>query len=502
MASKPGSLINRKIAIAVLSVSAVASIAVSSAQIFHYWTEGRKQAAADVGKHVEKMQKTLANSVWYLDEMEVMSAIEQISTGRGVVKVDLVVKGKDGIFAEIGASLPKYDFEKKWSIKGPTIGAPDEIGEIRVFGTYKDIDDAIIEQAIFLVLTNAVKGILISLIFLLVIDRLVSQPLRDLMYHLYRFNVDDIVPVARRSVRIRDEIDHLIDALNDMQGAVKRAREDEISARTDLKRSQADITGFSNKMAVAEVTTSVLHDINNILSSLNLLVLRVKRDSKVKTAAELLPTLVADVEKTIQNLMGIIRAQQSMANGKNDAWDTVSIDKIVQDAVAVESYSLENQKIKLTIAGDLSREIVTRRFLVMSSLVNCLKNARESLGAAKTVNPVISIVVVATAGNLSVVVKDNGLGATTETLEKLRQRGFTTKDNGHGFGISGCRKNMIALGGNLLIESDGLGLGATATISQAIDASKVVPVAQSKWSEAELGNDEASNKVITLKVGH
>ena len=475
--SRNTSIINRKITVAVLCVSATMSCLLAAGQTVRSWHVDIQKMASDLDRHVSKIEKSLATSVWYLDKVQIQSSLEQIASDTGVTRVELVVEGKDGIFAQVGVRGGKEGLEKSWSIRNPQSGHSEEIATLKVLSTTVDIDNQIVRDAVFLVLTNGAKGFLVSLIFLYIIDRLVSQHIRDLMSHIYRFdvtNVTNITPIPRRNVRTKDEFDQLIDAFNDMQSSIHQARKDQLTANEDLNKSQIEILRFTQKIADSQITTSVMHDVNNLISAMNLIVLRYKRDCKVENAAEILPVLIQEMDQTTKAVMGIIKAQQALASGRGDVLETVTVDQIIQDAVAIKAYTLKTRNVALTITGDVAKLIVTRRFLVMSALVNCIKNARESLERAKPENPSISIEVTATQDEIIIKVKDNGLGASAETLVNLRSRGFTTKIDGHGFGIDGCRKNMVALGGGLDIESDGLGCGATSIIRLPIDAHKVV----------------------------
>jgi two-component system sensor histidine kinase ChiS len=68
-----------------------------------------------------------------------------------------------------------------------------------------------------------------------------------------------------------------------------------------------------------------------------------------------------------------------------------------------------------------------------------------------------------------VAVSDTGSGIAPENLAKIFTHGFTTKKDGHGFGLHYCAIAAKEMQGTLLVESRGLGQGATFTL--------VVPVA-------------------------
>jgi signal transduction histidine kinase len=58
-------------------------------------------------------------------------------------------------------------------------------------------------------------------------------------------------------------------------------------------------------------------------------------------------------------------------------------------------------------------------------------------------------------------VSDSGLGIPSENLTKIFSHGFTTKENGHGFGLHSAALVARELDGRLVAASDGPGKGAT-----------------------------------------
>jgi signal transduction histidine kinase len=76
------------------------------------------------------------------------------------------------------------------------------------------------------------------------------------------------------------------------------------------------------------------------------------------------------------------------------------------------------------------------------------------------------------SGCVRVQVKDNGIGIAPENLVKIFSHGFTTKKEGHGFGLHTCALAARDMGGSLVAESEGLGRGATFTLELPIAAAK------------------------------
>ncbi len=99
---------------------------------------------------------------------------------------------------------------------------------------------------------------------------------------------------------------------------------------------------------------------------------------------------------------------------------------------------------------------------MLQILVNLLKNAKDSV-LSSTDNPARITVRIEPAGveHIALAIEDNGLGISSEHLSKIFQHGFTTKRDGHGFGLHSSVLAAREMGGDLEVASDGPGRGAT-----------------------------------------
>jgi signal transduction histidine kinase len=61
-------------------------------------------------------------------------------------------------------------------------------------------------------------------------------------------------------------------------------------------------------------------------------------------------------------------------------------------------------------------------------------------------------------------VKDNGIGISQENLALVFSHGFTTRENGHGFGLHSGALAAQEMGGSLRAESLGVRRGAIFTL--------------------------------------
>ncbi len=102
---------------------------------------------------------------------------------------------------------------------------------------------------------------------------------------------------------------------------------------------------------------------------------------------------------------------------------------------------------------------------VLQILVNLVQNAKHAV-AENLIEPkrlVLRIARVGT-GRVTVSVSDNGIGISPENLTRIFAHGFTTKKEGHGFGLHSGILAAQQMGGMLRVESKGVGLGATFTL--------------------------------------
>jgi signal transduction histidine kinase len=105
---------------------------------------------------------------------------------------------------------------------------------------------------------------------------------------------------------------------------------------------------------------------------------------------------------------------------------------------------------------------MTDKHKVLMILVNLISNAKYALDAAPAEERCVTLRVDApTTDRVRIEVRDNGMGIAPELLTRIFQHGFTTREDGHGFGLHSSALAAQELGGTLTAHSEGLGHGAT-----------------------------------------
>jgi signal transduction histidine kinase len=116
---------------------------------------------------------------------------------------------------------------------------------------------------------------------------------------------------------------------------------------------------------------------------------------------------------------------------------------------------------------------------VLQILVNLLQNAKHACDAVRRPDKQVVLRIKALdESRVSIQVADNGIGVPPENLTRVFSQGFTTRKEGHGFGLHSGALAARELGGTLTVHSDGVGSGATFTLElpltlpQAVGADK------------------------------
>jgi len=175
---------------------------------------------------------------------------------------------------------------------------------------------------------------------------------------------------------------------------------------------------------------------------------------------------VSALANGIEHIKQIVAAQQKLAKKSN---------------VATASDPAELMETALTMQKGPDGEIeIIRKFgdgvlvaldqhKVIQILVNLISNARHAVKASGVEQKriVLGVEVIQTdeaSGRARFEVKDNGVGISHENLSRIFAHGFTTKSNGHGFGLHSAANAAKEMGGSLTVHSDGPGKGAIFTL--------------------------------------
>ena len=108
--------------------------------------------------------------------------------------------------------------------------------------------------------------------------------------------------------------------------------------------------------------------------------------------------------------------------------------------------------------------VMANRSKVVHIMLNFIKNAAEAM-SGNNGGRVLAIEIGQSGTSVFVKTIDAGVGIEEKALGQIFSYGFTTKEDGHGFGLNTCKKFMDEMGGEISVESDGAGKGACFTVT-------------------------------------
>ncbi|MBA2657965.1 MAG: HAMP domain-containing histidine kinase, partial [Tatlockia sp.] len=357
----------------------------------------------------------------------------------------------------------------------------------------KTIESAVALRNLTLFMNGLIILITIGLsIFLM---RIISKPIIKLSDFAANINYENLHPLL--PILTNDEIGQLQKHLNMML--------------INLDKAKRNLIETSRSAGIAEIATSVLHNVGNVLNSINTSVTILSENCK-KTHLNQLPKLLAILEnnkncldhyinqdergklfipyfgKLIEQLKSenikikeelnylnknlihvnqIIAMQQDVAGNQYfDMNEPIQLEAILEDILLLFANTIRKLNISIERQYTPMRAFLTIKSKVQQIIINLIKNAIDALamGNQEEKNLIIKLEVNSEQRVLINII-DNGIGIVKKDFDKIFSFGFTTKKEGHGYGLHNCAFLAKELGGELQVQSEGLYKGSVFTLN-------------------------------------
>jgi signal transduction histidine kinase len=266
---------------------------------------------------------------------------------------------------------------------------------------------------------------------------------------------------------------------------------------------------------MAEVATNVLHNVGNVLTSVNVsatVVADSLRKSKTSGLTRLvgllrehesdlgtfissdprgkqLPRFLGQLAEHLQaeqqssikeldllrshidHIREIVTMQQTYAK-VSAIKELVCVSDLVEDSLRLNLGALSRHRVELVREFQDMPRMLLEKHKVLQILVNLISNAKYACDGAGENDKRLTLHVGTNAetGRAYISVSDNGVGIPEENLTRIFNHGFTTRASGHGFGLHSSALAAREIGGALTVRSDGLGTGATFTLELPLEA--------------------------------
>jgi signal transduction histidine kinase len=414
---------------------------------------------------------------------------------------------KGAVLARFGAPLTEAEIAAIFATAPGTVGSTSRyvwsrvvasierktVGQVAVLVSLTRLDQANQLRRGILVLTAA--GLVVALFVSLFFVNFYLGP-------LLRFTEKTLRDLKNLNATLEERVD-------------VRTRELSTSLET-LKNTQRQLADASRRAGKAEVATTVLHNVGNVLNSVNVscnLVgdkIRQSRVAGIGKLADLLRTnqaqlgpfftesaqgrkfieyltalgeaftaqrtsVLAELEgmqKNVDHIKTIVSHQQTLAKHVVGALEPFVISELIEEAFHFNSPSFDRHAVSFVREFGELPPIKADRHKLLQIVMNLLSNARHAL---KDLDPEATrriTIRIKPAGEqrFQLEVEDTGCGIPVQNLERIFNYGFTTKKDGHGFGLHSSSCVAAEMGGSLCVHSDGPGQGARFTLELPIDA--------------------------------
>ena len=295
------------------------------------------------------------------------------------------------------------------------------------------------------------------------------------------------IRVAERTRELRDQV------------SAKEA------ARAELAETQQRMIELSRFCGMAEIATGVLHNVGNVLNSVNVAATlaagktkELRVDNLVATiemiqqhaddlngflahdqkGRRVLPyltklgrhfqeerkTLLAELYRLqdhVEHIKQIVATQQNYSK-VSGLIEGVCLAELVEDAFRMIQPGFGGHQIRFEREYEDLPLVLIDKHQVLQILLNLFRNAEQAIKEGNASDGMIRVRIRRHGEDrVRVEVKDSGVGLCGENLTRIFAHGFTTRRNGHGFGLHAGALAAQKMGGSLVAESEGLGLGAT-----------------------------------------
>jgi signal transduction histidine kinase len=278
-------------------------------------------------------------------------------------------------------------------------------------------------------------------------------------------------------------------------------------AAEEIRAINGRLMEASRQAGMAEVATGILHNVGNVLNSINVSVtlalehIGKSRAPAVTKAGELAAELARDpalgfanhprarrlapllielgevlsaertrltgelesVAKNVDHVKQIVSVQNAYAKG-GGLVDIASPVDVVEDALQVNAQTLARHDVEIVRSYEDLPPSALDRHRILQILLNLLANAQHAM--AQVTGPKQLRVAVARGEPdlLRMSIADNGVGVAPDMLSRIFATGYSTRRDGHGFGLHSAALAAQEMGGRLTCHSDGPGCGASFTL--------------------------------------
>ena len=321
---------------------------------------------------------------------------------------------------------------------------------------------------------------------------------------------DEIEEHKRTEIQLTKEIEERKRTQAELEEK-KISLENEIEARKQMEKEvehvHRQLLDTSRRAGMAEIATNVLHNVGNVLNSVNVSAILLVENAR-KSRASSLPRVVAllqehahdlgafitsdsrgkhvpdylaklsenllaeqeatvgelnSLRRNIEHINEIVAMQQNYAK-VGGVKEIINVVNLVEDSLRINEGALSRHHVEVVREFENVPPINVEKHKILQILVNLVRNAKYACQESERADKRMTVRVANGDGRIKISVIDNGVGILPENLTRIFNHGFTTRKDGHGFGLHSGALAAKEMGGSLYVHSGGSGQGAAFTL--------------------------------------
>ena len=325
----------------------------------------------------------------------------------------------------------------------------------------------------------------------------------------------------RLAIKGSNEISELTYTFNEMSAKISQQIHSQVETNRQLKSEilhrknaedkrmnlQQQLIDQSREAGKAEVANNILHNVGNVLNSVNISADQInnkltslqtanvmqisallddhkddlddffRKEGMPQHIAKFLSQLsthlheekenisheIHQLKDNIEHIKHIITMQQDHSKNSHIC-ESISPEDLFETALQLSGEACERKDIHIIKNFYITEEMELEKHKILQILVNFIRNAIYAARKNELDDSTIILTTQIEDGFLLLKVSDNGIGMEPKTVNSLFKAGFTTKKTGHGYGLHASANSAQEMQGTLSATSDGLGKGSTFTL--------------------------------------
>ena len=504
------SQIGRKLTISIILFSSLITLITTGFQLVNDY-KGDVNRITRQFSSIEKVNlDVLAASIWVIDERLINTQLNGLIQLPDITYIS--INDDSGQVWISGTPTPENTIEKTFELFYSSGSDSIPVGTLLVQADLKAVYEKLLDRAIIILLSNAIKTFIVAGFILFLVWYMVARHLHMLSLYCQRLDLDSPFEPLKfdQNNKKGDEFHQVSLAINTMQqqlrtsfSDIKKSKQELQDALTDrerllaletsykdelarqvkertqeleqsllvLKRAQEVLVEQEKMAALGGLVSGVAHEINtpigicltaatSQLVHIEELILLIHGEN---TTLEEINTILEEYQESCELIVSNITKASTLiqkfktvaAQQSQEELKTFNLKQALIDSHESMKILFDKQQVEVQFDLDPVLEIKTNLSLLKQITTNILSNAYSH--AFKKVDKSIIIIRAKLAdNNINISIQDNGSGISTDAAAHIFEPFYTTSRNegGTGLGLSAAYNAAILLKGNIRFEPE------------------------------------------------